>query len=204
LRFDIGSTILATMDEKIQKLAEIVKNSCSRQDFEYRDWFYDFHLTKVSELALLFAEIYAEVDADTVRVLALVHDFSKPFCSSKEDEKEQLLPMIQKQLLNLKFEQQFIEKIISVIREVESKDTLDMSTASIEAKIVSSSDGASHFFAPFFYSYFRNDKDEYIRDTMRRVVAKARRDWERKIVLPEAKELVRSRYELLLSDMVVD
>lgn len=155
----------------------------------------------MEEVTLELIEKYPEVDKDLMRVLVWVHDYSKPFKPDKREEKESLFSMVREVLRELEFEMSFVERVVSVLAEVESKDTTRIEDTSIEAQILSSADGASHFIGPFFFSYFRNDSHEHINDTMKRVREKAVRDWEKKVVLPGARELIRVRYEILMENM---
>lgn len=178
-----------------------VVESCSRQDFEYREWFVAYHLRMVEDLALKFVTAYPEADRNLVHALVWVHDYSKPFAKTKEEEKITLIPMVRDVLVDIGFENSFVDRVVAGLIEIESKDDVSLENASIEAKIISSADGASHFFGPFFFSYFRDSTDESITDTMQRIAQKAQRDWNRKIVLLEGRELVKPRYEILLDNM---
>lgn len=189
------------MKQKIQALIQKVIANSSLEEFEYREWFVAYHLKIVEEIALSLVEKYPEADRDLTQVLAWVHDYSKPFAKTKEEEKEMLIPMLSEAMQSLDFEPDFIERTTQSLKEIESKDEKVLENAAIEVRIVSSADGASHFFGPFFSSYFRDDKNEPLSRTMDRVIKKAQRDWNRKIVLPEARELVKDRYEILLDNM---
>ena len=191
------------MTPSIDDLINKVTENCTREDFEYREWFVSYHLRIVEEVALKLAAAYPEADKDLVRVLAWTHDYSKPLTRDKESEKSSLLPMVRTALSELSFDETYIANVCSRLEEIESKDTRPIEKASIEAQIISSADGAAHLIGPFFYSYFRNDPSESIIVTMQRVMQKANRDWEKKILLPEARELVRVRYEKLKEDMQI-
>ncbi len=189
------------MENKISKLIKAVTASCAEESFEYHEWFVTYHLKIVEEISLSLTKKYPEANRDLIQVLAWTHDYSKPFAKTKEEEKETLLPMVRELLESLSFEETFIEQVLTYLEEVESKDVKSLEDSPIEVKIVSSADGASHFFGPFFSSYFRDTPSESIEKTMSRVIQKAQRDWDRKIVLPEAKDLVESRYRILLENM---
>lgn len=187
------------MQEKIQALINKVTENCSRSDFEYREWFVNYHLRIVEEIALKLCESYPEADKNVVHVMAWTHDFSKPLTTSKEDEKVQLIPMVRENLAQLGFESEFVNRVCAALEEVESKDAKPIAEASIEARIISSADGAAHFLSPFFYTYFGNRGS--VVEIMQKVLTKAQRDWDKKITLPEARNLVRARYEALQEDL---
>lgn len=189
------------MDALIESLIGHVSDTCDTGDFEYREWFVPYHLRVVDDIAMRLCDSYPDVDRDLVRVLVWTHDYSKPLTHGKGEEKERLIPMVRTALGGLGFEDAYIARVASLLALIESKDERDLAGMPIEVRIVSSADGASHFMSPFFYSYFHTGGGNSLAEVMDAVRKKAQRDWDRKIVLPEARDLVRERYEHLMQDL---
>lgn len=178
--------------DKLDSFKKIVIENCSRNDFEYRDWFVKDHLMIVERIATELCDIYTEADRDLVSVLVWFHDFGKPIDGKNEYETTRIKGV--EALRVVGFENNFIQRVLEAWERMEDKNEIDISKESIEVQIVSSSDGASHFVGKFFFFYFRNDLSESISSIEKRIEDKIVKDWERKIVLPEIKKSFEWRY----------
>lgn len=180
------------MEEQIQKFKDVVIKNFSLESFLYRDWMVDYHLKVVERIALELCDIYSEADRDLVHTLVWFHDFGKPI--DKKNEKAKTLELGPKALKECGFEDIFIEKVVSYWQLMEQKEEIDISKTPIEVQIISSADGASHFTGVFFPSYF-GDGDDF-KTMQENIRLKIKKDWERKIVLPEVKKYFQGRYAL--------
>jgi HD superfamily phosphodiesterase len=179
------------MEENIKKFKEIAIKNFSNKNFVYHEWFVKYHLEIVERIAMELCDIYKEADRDVVQTLVWFHDFGKAIDELKEKEitnKEGI-----RTLLDCGFSQEFIDKVIYYWELMEKKNEVDLHTAPIETKIISSADGAAHFVGVFYATYF-GDGDDFA-TTQKELANKMEKDWGRKIVLPEVKKSFNDRYE---------
>jgi hypothetical protein len=183
--------MINNMQENIEKFKSIVIENFSRKDFTYHEWMVEYHLKIVERIAMELCDIYKEADRDLVQALVWFHDFGKPI--DEQNERTITLHEGPKTMLACGFSQDFIDKVVAYWELMEKKKEIDIRTTPIEVQIVSSSDGASHFTGVFYSSYF-GDGDDFI-TTQKHLKEKIEQDWNRKIVLPEARKVFQSRYE---------
>jgi hypothetical protein len=101
-------------------------------------------------------------------------------------------------LLELGFENLEIEELVRICEIEEKHREIDLNNAEIEVKILSSADGAVHLLGPFFSIYWYENPEKSIEDLTNGDLEKIKRDWERKMVLPEVKKSFESRRQLML------
>lgn len=178
------------MDEKLAAFKEIVIQNFSRPDFRWREWMVDYHLKIVERIAMELCDTYPDADRGVVLALVWFHDFGKPI----DEKNERAITATEgvRALSECGFGQAFIDKVVAAWELLEKKNDMDLRTAPIETQIVSSADGMSHFAGVFHASYF-GDGDDFA-TTQKRLREKMERDWERKIVLPEARAACERRY----------
>jgi len=179
------------MEENIKKFKEIAIKNFSNKDFIYNEWFVKYHLEIVERIAMELCDIYKDANKDIVKILVWFHDFGKPL--NGKIEKETTINEGTKALLDCGFSQDFINKVIYYWELMEKKNEIDLYTAPIETKIISSADGAAHFVGVFYATYFGDGHD--FNTTQKELSNKIKKDWERKIVLPEVKKSFNDRYE---------
>lgn len=177
------------MNEKIEKFKQIVIQNFSREDFEWHEWMVDYHLKIVERIALELCDAYPKANRDLVKVLVWFHDFGKPLDEKRESE--MTLSEGKKALLTCGFNDDFITEVIENWKLMERKNEIDLRTAPIEAQIISSADGCSHFVGIFYATYF-GDGDDF-ETTKAELKKKIEKDWSRKIVLPEAIEAFKKK-----------
>ena len=180
------------LKSKLNEFKQTVIENCKNDNFEYREWFIKDHLDIVEKISMELCDIYKEADRDLVFALVWFHDFGKPIDSKNErvvtEEKGISL------MKEIGFTQDFIDRVFNSWIRMEMKNEIDISKESIEVKIVSSADGASHFVGKFYSTYFMDDKKENIEITEKRIADKIKQDWEKKIVITEVKEAFREKY----------
>ncbi len=184
---------MSTLQPQLAAFKEAVIKNCQSDTFPYREWFVDDHLAIVERIAMELCDKYPEADRDAVFALVWFHDFGKPI--DEESEREITRTKGPETMTKLGFSTPFIEKVLALWERQEMKETIDISKEPIEVQIISTADGASHFVGKFFSSYFSDEPKESLKATVERLRAKMKKDWERKIVLPEAKAAFKHRYE---------
>lgn len=188
------------MQNKIEQLRDVVRVASADPSFVHHKWFVKWHLEIVQKIAQELCEYYPEADRDIVETMVWLHDYGKIL--DFNDQYAKTLIAGKEILHQLDFPFAMADKIISYIETLDKKLELDLSQAPIEVKIVSSADGCSHMVGPFLSIFWNEATDKTFagkefEDLMSLNLAKIEKDWNRKIVLPEARKAFESRYKLL-------
>ena len=178
------------MQDKIENFKKIVIKNFSDPAFIWHEWMVDYHLKIVERLAMELCDLYPDANRDLVKVLVWFHDFGKPI--DEESEREVTESQGVECLRECGFEEPFIELVVDNWRLMERKNEIDLRQSPIETQIISSADGMSHFIGVFHSSYF-GDGDDFA-TTQRYLKDKIEKDWDRKIVIPEARRAFQDRY----------
>lgn len=135
-----------------------------------------------------------------VETMVWLHDYGKIL--DFNDQYAKTLIAGRELLQQLGFPDAFSCKVIDYIEILDKKLELDLNKAPVEVKIVSSADGCSHMVGPFLSIFWNEATDKTFagkefKDLMTLNLAKTEKDWNHKIVLPEARKAFESRYKLL-------
>lgn len=184
------------MDEPISQLRSLVTEASSDPSFRHHPWYTEYHLNIVETIALELCEFYPAADRDVVRALAWIHDYGKTIAFVKQNE----LTLIEgRKLLNqIGFPAEFTDKVIKYAEILDKPHKIDLSKAPIEVQIVSSADGCAHLVGPFYYLWWWENSEKPFTDLMADNRRKLSLDWQKKIVLPEARAAFNGRYMMLL------
>ncbi|MFA7209448.1 MAG: HD domain-containing protein [Parcubacteria group bacterium] len=184
---------MKNIQDKLDAFKDIViKNIQGNENFPYREWFIDDHLMIVERIALELCDIYPDADRNLVEALVWFHDFGKPIDMGNEYETTKTRGV--EAMRSIGFEEKFIERVLELWVTMEKEQEIDISKEAIEVQIICSADGASHFTGLFYSSYFRDERGESLESIKNRIRAKIRKDWEKKMVLPEIKKTFEKRY----------
>ena len=184
------------MKKKIELLKKQVIKKSKNPSFIHHKWFVKYHLEIVEKISLELCQKYQKADRYTVLALVWIHDYGKMIDFSKQYE---MTPRAGKKLMEkIGFEEEFINTILQYVGLLDKKMKLDISKTPIEVKIVSSADAASHMIGPFYRLYWYENPNKKIEDLMKGDFKKSKKDWGRKIVLPEVKRAFKDRYQALL------
>lgn len=173
--------------------AHVIKAS-QNPNFIHHDWFVELHLNFVEKISLELCEIYKEADRDIVTALVWIHDYAKILNKDREHDSE-MLEVGRIKLLEIGLDKDFVNKVIELLAVFEKKMEIDLNTAPLEVKIVSSADAASHLVGPFWSIYFRENSNKTIPELMESNRNKLKKDWDRKIVLPEVRAAFEARHK---------
>jgi hypothetical protein len=188
------------MQDKIEALKTHVREKSANPDFVHHKWFVKWYLEIVERLTLELADKYAAADRDLVTVMAWMHDYGKIL--DFDHEYEATLSAGPRALTDLGFEPAFANKVIDYIGIMDKKLEIDLREAPLEVQIVASADGCSHLVGPFMHVFWHEATDptfanKTYEELMQENLKKARKDWQHKIVLPEARQAFEARHRFL-------
>lgn len=184
------------MEDKLIKLEEYITQLAANPEFIHHKWFIKWHLKIVEQICIELCEAYPNADKNIIKAMVWMHDYAKIIDFDNEHDMAVTRQGV-KVLQDLGFEDEFINRLMEAIELFESKMTVDLSTAPIEIQIMSSADAASHMIGPFFSIYWYENTDKSIEELMAGNMKKLAKDWDRKIVLPEVKQLFKGRHDYL-------
>lgn len=167
---------------------EKVKNE-ARTYFENEDW--NFHVLRVLRYARTLLKVY-KANRTIVELAVFLHDVAR---SKKDSETHHIEgAKIAKQILKrYEYPKDTIDAVVHCI--LAHRSSKDFIPGTIEAKIVANADALSHFdMVPLFF-YWRARKSTF-EQTVDWVDKKLKRDWSKKLTLPQSKKLVAKKYAL--------
>ncbi|MEY9930576.1 hypothetical protein ABH926_005223 [Catenulispora sp. GP43] len=172
--------------------------SASQPGFVHHAWYVRYHLEIVEKLALELVEHHPQADRSLVEVLVWLHDYGKTVEPDRDRQDQATLIAGRRELTNLGFPAKFVDRAVSYAELIDMSAGADLTTAPIEVRIVSSADGCSHFIGPFMHLWWWENAERPYGDLMAENRRKAVTDWNRKIVLPEARAAFEARYQFLI------
>ncbi len=182
-------------DELVFRVTEHVKLCANKPSFMHHSWYVKYHLDIVEQIALELCELYTHANKNLVLLLVWLHDYGK--ITHNEMHLGCNAQRCKEYLTELTLPPQLITVVCEYIQIIDAKENLVDPTTPIEIQIVSSADGAPHFFGPFYQVWCHENPDKPLSELLKSNIAKATKDWDKKIVLPQISELVRERYELI-------
>lgn len=186
-----------TNTELLEQFKKHVIEASKNPSFIHHEWFVELHLNFVEKISLELCDIYKDADREIVMVLVWVHDYAK-ILDKENEHSEEMFEKGRAKLLEFGLSEIFVNKVIEYLTIFEKKMEMDLHEAPIEVKIVSSADAASHLIGPFWSIYFKENNRKTISELMESNRSKLKKDWERKIVLPEIKSAFEGRYKFVL------
>lgn len=170
----------------IEKVKQLVKGES--------EYYYKWHISLVSDHALRLADIYTEADKEVVELAALLHDIARIRYENKDHEIK-ALPEIEKILTDLSCP---IEKIDAVKHcALTHRGKKENQPETIEAKIIANADAMAHFDSALRFFHKEGSRGKDYEDTLEFVSNKLQRDWDNKLTLPEAREMVKDKYDAI-------
>ena len=187
------------MQDKIAAFRQHVRRAAASPEFVHHKWFVQWHLEIVQRIADELCDHYPGADRELVELMVWLHDYGKILDFSRQYA---MSDKSWQKLTELGFPPEAIDRAVGYIETLDKKLELDLREAPIEVQIVSSADGCSHMAGPFMHIFWNEATDKTFAgkeftELMALNIAKLEKDWHHKIVLPEARQAFRGRYEFL-------
>lgn len=177
-----------------QKVLKLIKERYEEGDFKY-------HINPVVRNAMILAK-KLKADEEVVEMAAYLHDITRSISRKglhkfeKENEHHITGAEESKKFLRaLGYKEDFIEKVAHCVLSHRGRTGPGRET--VEAEIVACADAMAHFdtFLDLFPVFLKTCKS--FEETVIEVEKKIDRDWNKKLTLPEAKEIVREKYNAI-------
>lgn len=186
------------MRKRIEAFKDHVREASSNPEFRHHAWFVEYHLEIVERIALELLDKYPEADSDLVMVLVWLHDYGKML--DFDNQYEVTLTAGRKQLQELGFDPDFVDRAISYVQTSDKKMEVDLHDAPIEVKILASADAGAHHVGPFFALWWWENPGWTPQELMQSDINKTMKDWDRKMVLPEVRQAFEARHLQILEN----
>lgn len=183
------------MQDNLEVLKSFITKESANPKFIHHGWFVEWHLKIVERIANELLQVHPEANADIVRAMVWMHDYGKIVDFDNQYD-HKYVNKGRDELMKLGFEEDFADIIASNIKTLDAKDNL--SSANIETRIVSSADGCSHLVGPFTRLYWWENPSKPYAEIMTENVRKLTADWDKKVVLPEARSAYQSRHDIAI------
>jgi uncharacterized protein len=182
----------------IEKVREIVKKECEiPKTGKTRAWdwrFWKFHIVPVVKYAKLLARKFG-IDEELAELCALLHDIGAIKFGAKNHEITGI-PEAEKVLKQLNCPQEVINEVKHCIESHRGSGNKEPKT--IIAKIIKNADAMAHFDAiPVLIQIGLEKENNNIEKAVKWVYDKIERDWNKKLTIPEAREMMREKYEAI-------
>jgi hypothetical protein len=190
------------MQDKISTFKQHVREISAKPEFVHHKWFATWHLEIVEKIANGLCNLHPEADRDLVEVMAWLHDYGKILSWDRQYDRD-LLNVGRDKLIELGFSKDFAYKAADYIEMHDKAQEMDLREAPIEVQISSSADGCSHLVGPFLPIFWHEATDKtFVNKTLEELMElnrkKIEKDWNYKIVLPEARTAFEARHEFHL------
>ncbi len=182
----------------IENLKQKIIVATQHPDFRHHKWFVKYHLELVEKISRSLCGKYPEANLNFVLALGWLHDYGKIIGLPGQDEHMITRSSGPVFLTGLGFEESVARDLIEAVKIIDGKNYEELVAARIEIKIVSTADGASHLFGPFYELWFYENPKVEFEMLMAKAREKLQLDWHNKIVLPEVKELLKERFLVIL------
>ncbi|HSX07322.1 MAG TPA: HD domain-containing protein [Candidatus Saccharimonadales bacterium] len=191
------ATLATQSQDKITAFRQHVVAAAGNLNFVHHKWFVPWHLEIVEKLADELCDYYPDADKELINVMVWMHDYGKIL--DFDDQYQKTLVAGRAKLQELGFATEFTDRVITYIEALDKKLEIDLRAAPIEVQIVSSADGCSHMVGPFLEIFWHEATDKtFTNKTFKELMdlnrKKVDKDWNYKIVLPEARRAFEARY----------
>ncbi|MFH1978709.1 MAG: HD domain-containing protein [Candidatus Aenigmatarchaeota archaeon] len=181
----------------IEEVRKIVEKECtSKKDlYDIKNFNWDFHILIVVKYAKLLSK-KLNSDEELAELGALLHDIGRVKFGGKYHEKTGISEA-EKILKDVGYSQDVINEIKHCVESHRGNENTPTKTTT--AKIVANADALAHFdVIPLMLEIGIRKYNGDIRKGADWLYDKMKRNWDKKITLPEARELVKDKYEAFM------
>jgi putative nucleotidyltransferase with HDIG domain len=169
----------------LNKVRDLVKNEAEEADWKY-------HIAPVVKYAKKLAKIL-NANEEVVELAALLHDIGR-LRFGGENHDVTGIPEAEKILTEHNAPQEVIDEVKHCIES--HRGSKDISPKTTIAKIIANADAMAHFdILPVFF-YWRSKKQTFD-EAFKWVDDKIDRDWNKKLTLPEAREMMEEKFKAI-------
>lgn len=179
----------------IENIRKIVEKDCT-------DWQWKYHAVIVVKYAKLLAKKF-KVDEETIELAALLHDIGR-FRHGGKDHEITGVAEAEKILKEHGYPKKVIDEVKHCVAS--HRGSKDVKPETLIAKIIANADAMSHF--DIIPGLIKVGLKKYGRDIEKAMLwlnEKIERDWNKKLTIPEAKEMTKEKYDafkLLVDSML--
>ncbi|MBI5061818.1 MAG: HD domain-containing protein [Candidatus Aenigmarchaeota archaeon] len=175
------------MKDLNEKVRKIIKKECT-------DWDWKYHMTPVLKYSRILAKKLG-ADEELVELGALLHDIGR-IRHGPDNHHMTGIPEAEKILNKVDCPQKTISEIKHVVES--HMGSGDILPKTLEAKIIMNADAMAHFdVIPAFMQVALRKFDGDLEKSFEWLDEKVERDWNNKLTLPEAKEMMREKYKAI-------
>lgn len=171
---------------KIREVRKLVKSK-----FKEHDWKY--HIVPVVKYAKKLAKEY-KVDEEVVELAALLHDIGRVSIKHDEDHHVVGVPEAERVLRKFNYPEKVIEEVKHCVASHRTSKGPEPKT--MIAKIIANADAMAHFdILPVFF-HWRHKRYKF-EENVKWADNKIKKDWQKKLTLPRARNLVEKKYKAI-------
>lgn len=185
----------------LQALEAHVCSKANDPAFIHHKWFVQHHLKIIEQLVNELCDLYPAARRDCVMAMVWLHDYGKILTNkqlSRDDENNVTYNEGRRVMADIGFPADYIDKVVADLRTFEQHKARDLSKENIEVQIASTADGCAHLVGPFFALHWYENASQTVEALVKENIRKATKDWQNKIILPEARQAFEPRLKLLL------
>mgnify|MGYP000114837100 CR=1 FL=1 len=173
---------------KIKEIKDIVKAEIEKSDTPEQ---YKLHFVPVFEYSMKLAEI-TRANKEVVELAAWLHDLGRVKFGPENHHKTGAVEA-EKILREFGYPEEITEHVKECILTHRSMEGENPRT--IEAKIIASADAMAHYDTIPWLLIVRFKKTGNLKESVEWVLEKVNRGWEKKIFIPEAREMIKEKYK---------
>lgn len=181
-------------ESHIEALKAHICELATNPEFVHHNWFVEHHIELVERIALELLHYYPQASKQLVLALVWLHDYGKII--DFDNQHERTLSDGPKMLMSIGFKSEDANELVRLVELHDSYLNQNISEAPIEVQIVSSADGCSHVAGPFLYLWWYENSSKPYRELMKGNLNKLQKEWDKKVVLPEARRAFKERFRV--------
>ena len=183
------SSIRRNGERMLDKVREVVRSQCEEGDWKY-------HVVVVIKYAKQLAR-ELDADEDLAELGALLHDIGRIAVAGGDPDHEIVgVPIAEEILKEQGYSQEVIEEVKHCVESHRASKGIPPKTTT--ARIVADADAMAHFDAvPALIQLALKMENNDLEKAVQWVYEKIERDWNRKLTLPEAREMMKDKYDAI-------